>query len=472
MDGAEHQLDRPLGGDALGLQGVGEAEAAHHQIGPRGAHPLQLALHVLAFTDAGALRQQGQLGIEELAIEVGGAHLHQLHAALALQETPQGELQLGIGQQEQAFARQQLPVGSDGAAAPFHQGIQHSGHLGRRHPKGRRPRRHPGPAALHAEGIGGRQQTRPAVHQSPRRGREERLGQQHAGARADRGQVGGTAWRQARDHRNPQAAEQLHQPVFDRIGQGAHDQQLLHSAAGHQRHHRQQGLVFPLGEGGFDATAAVVEHLHPAGQLGVEALGGLGQIELDHLAGATAHQKQGADLRAPHQQIAHQPVELLIGISQAGQVALPEDRGAEAGLGKDHHAGGALDQVGTGAGAHHQEKGIGHAPVQPHDGGEAAEHLPLAALPQQLGLNHGRRCRGGSPTGLARAGQRAAGRAGCLRDQGPAPLAGPGAQSGGRALRASLEPITTRSSPSCSTWEAGGFTCNWPAGPAASTLTL
>jgi hypothetical protein len=96
-------------------------------------------------------------------------------------------------------------------------------------------------------------------------------------------------------------------------------------------------------------------------------LGRLGQIQLDHLAGAAAYQKQGADLGAALQQLGHQPVELLVGIGQAGQIPLPQDRGAEAGLGEDHHAGGALDQVGAGARAHHQEEGIRHAPVQPHD---------------------------------------------------------------------------------------------------------
>jgi hypothetical protein len=115
-----------------------------------------------------------------------------------------------------------------------------------------------------------------------------------------------------------------------------------------------------------------------------EPLGGLGQIELDHLTGAGAHQKQGADLGAPLQQITHKTVEFLIGIGQAGQVALAQNRGAETGFGENHHAGGALDQMGAGAGAHHQEEGIRHAPVQPHDRGEPAEHLALAVLPPDL----------------------------------------------------------------------------------------
>ena len=174
--------------------------------------------------------------------------------------------------------------------------------------------------------------------------------------------------------------EQADQPIFHRISQGARDQQLLLITGWHQRNEGLQGTVFPLGEGGFDATAAVVEHHHAAGMLLVEALGRFRQIELDHLARAAAHQEQGADLRAALQQLRHQSIELLIGIGQAGQIPFAEDRGAEARLGKDHHAGGALDQVRTGARTHHQKKGIRHAPVQPHDRGEPAEHLPLAAL--------------------------------------------------------------------------------------------
>ena len=83
--------------------------------------------------------------------------------------------------------------------------------------------------------------------------------------------------------------------------------------------------------------------------LAVEPFSRLGQIELDHLTRATAHQEQGADLRAPLQQLRHQAIELLVGIGKARQIALAEDRGAEARLREDHHAGGALDQVGAGA---------------------------------------------------------------------------------------------------------------------------
>ena len=114
--------------------------------------------------------------------------------------------------------------------------------------------------------------------------------------------------------------------------------------------------------------------------LAVEPFRRLGQIELDHLTGAGAHQKQGANFRAPLEQIAYQTIQFFVGIGQAGQVPFPQDRCAEAGFGENHHSRGRLHQVGTGAGSHHQEEGIGHAPMQPNDRGETAEHLPLAVL--------------------------------------------------------------------------------------------
>ena len=384
MDGAEHQLNRPLGDKALGLEGVGQAHAANHQVGAGGAQAIELAFDVLAFAELGGGRQQGQLLGHQQAIEVGGAHLHQLHAAFLLQEAGQGELQLGIGQQEQALASQHLPVGGDGAPAPLHQGVQHGSHRGRINAEGGSSSSHPGPAALHPQGVGAAHELGAPVHQGPGRAREEGLAKQHPGALAHRRQLGGTAGRQAAHQANAEALEQAGEPLFDAIGQGADEQELLFVAAGHQRHHRQQGVVFPLGEGGFNATAGVVEHHHPAGVLTAQPFRRLSQVELDHLTGAGAHQKQGANFRAPLEQIPHQAIQFFVGIGQAGQVPFPQDRRAEAGFGENHHPRGRLDQVGAGAGAHHQEEGIGHAPMQPNNRGEAAEHLPLAVLLDQV----------------------------------------------------------------------------------------
>ena len=92
-------------------------------------------------------------------------------------------------------------------------------------------------------------------------------------------------------------------------------------------------------------------------------------------------------------------VELVVGVGQAGEVALVDDRGGEARLGEDHHAGGRLDQVRAGARADHQEEGVLDLAVQPDDAGQAAEDLALAALAQ-----HRRRVRQPQPVTSACAG--------------------------------------------------------------------
>ena len=76
------------------------------------------------------------------------------------------------------------------------------------------------------------------------------------------------------------------------------------------------------------------------------------------------------------------PVEFLVGVRQPGEIALVHDRGGETRLGENHHAGGRLDQVRAGARADHQEERILDFAMQPDDAGQAAEHLPLAALAQ------------------------------------------------------------------------------------------
>ena len=75
-------------------------------------------------------------------------------------------------------------------------------------------------------------------------------------------------------------------------------------------------------------------------------------------------------------------VEFVVGVGEAGEVALVDDRGGEARLGEDHHAGGRLDQVRAGARADDEEERVLDLAVQPDDAGQAAEHLALAALAQ------------------------------------------------------------------------------------------
>ena len=122
------------------------------------------------------------------------------------------------------------------------------------------------------------------------------------------------------------------------------------------------------------------------GKLLGQALGCAGQIQLDHLAGARAHQKQLPNIGAALQQRGHFAVKLGIGIGHAGQIFFFQNRGAKAGFGKNHHARCRLQQMGAGARPDHQEKRILHLAMQPDDRGEAAENLVLAALFDHRGI--------------------------------------------------------------------------------------
>ena len=204
-------------------------------------------------------------------------------------------------------------------------------------------------AALHSQGVGAADQLSAFGLQGPGCLPQKGLGEQQLGAGAYCGQLGGTPRRQAGHRANAKALKQGEEALFHAISQRAHQQQLGCWAFRHQRNQGGERLVFPLGEGGFDATAAVVHHLHAAAMLLIEALSGFAQVQLDHFAGARPHQKQGADFGPALQQVSHHPIELLVGIREASEIPFAKDRGAKARFGKDHHAGGALDQVRAGA---------------------------------------------------------------------------------------------------------------------------
>lgn len=120
-----------------------------------------------------------------------------------------------------------------------------------------------------------------------------------------------------------------------------------------------------------------------------EALGGLGEIELDHFRRARTDEEQRADVRAAFEQAVYHPVELVLRIDHAGKIALFHDRGGKARLGEDHHARRRLQQVRAGAAAYHEEEGILHLAVQPDDPGQAAEDLALPAFAQDGALRVG-----------------------------------------------------------------------------------
>jgi hypothetical protein len=94
LDGGEHELNGPFGGQAFGLQGVGQAQTTHHHVGLVGQAAVELFLHVLAFAQAGACWQPSQLGGHVVAVQVRGANFNQLHAQLAVQKARQGDFEL------------------------------------------------------------------------------------------------------------------------------------------------------------------------------------------------------------------------------------------------------------------------------------------------------------------------------------------------------------------------------------------
>ncbi len=190
--------------------------------------------------------------------------------------------------------------------------------------------------------------------------------------------------------------------VLDHVGERSGDKQGRSCARGLVRHLRDEGgkrCVLALGEGRLDAAAGIVEHPDARGEGAVEAAGGALQVELDDLGGAGAHEEEGADVGAALQQAGDDAVEFLVGVGEAGEVALLHDGGGEARLGEDHHAGRRLQQVGAGARADDEEEGVLHLAVQPDDAGEAAEDLALAALLDDGGVGAASRAGTGEGVG-------------------------------------------------------------------------
>jgi hypothetical protein len=72
--------------------------------------------------------------------------------------------------------------------------------------------------------------------------------------------------------------------------------------------------------------------------------------------GAGADEEQQPDVGAALEEARDDAVELLVDVGQAREVALLDDRGREARLGKDHHPGGRLDQMRAGARADDEEE--------------------------------------------------------------------------------------------------------------------
>ena len=181
LDGAEHQLDGPLGGHALRLQRVGQSQATDHQVRPGRSDPLQLAVHMLPFTDGGGGGQLLQFSGHEQAIQVGGPHLLEDHAALLVEETGQGNFQLGIRQQKQPLALQLIPVAGHRRATPLPGCFQVGLHRTGGQAKGPCSRLNPGGGALHPQRVRGSNELCAPRLQGPGSGAQIGLTEQDAG---------------------------------------------------------------------------------------------------------------------------------------------------------------------------------------------------------------------------------------------------------------------------------------------------
>ena len=92
MDRREDQFDGPFGGQTLGLQRIGKAEAADGQIGACGADAVQLPVNVLPFGHRRASRDQVKIWANKTFVNVGLPNLHGLHPAFAHEKARERDL--------------------------------------------------------------------------------------------------------------------------------------------------------------------------------------------------------------------------------------------------------------------------------------------------------------------------------------------------------------------------------------------
>ena len=126
-----------------------------------------------------------------------------------------------------------------------------------------------------------------------------------------------------------------------------------------------------------------------------QALGRAGEVEFDDLGRAGADKEKLFDVGTPGQKALHLAIKFFMGIRHAREVTFFKNRGAESGLGKDHHTRRGLQKMRAGARSDDQKERILHFSVQPDDAGQAAENLSLAALLQDGSVTASRRGNGG-----------------------------------------------------------------------------
>ena len=118
------------------------------------------------------------------------------------------------------------------------------------------------------------------------------------------------------------------------------------------------------------------------------------QVDLDDFGRAGADQKEELDVGPALEQSADHPVEFVVDVGDAGEVAFVDDRGGEARFGENHHAGRGLDEMGAGARSHDQKECVLDLAMQPDDARQPAKDLALAAFAKDRpGLARAHRCR-------------------------------------------------------------------------------
>ena len=209
--------------------------------------------------------------------------------------------------------------------------------------------------------------------------------QQIARLRANGRHRPGAPGRQEINAVNAHGREDAAELIFHGIGQHTHHHQgrrRFGRQGGQPGNQRGQAGILTLREGGLDAAAGVIQHPDRRADAFRQPPGGTGKVQLDDFRGAGPHQEEQLDVRAPRQQAHHHIVQLFIRIGQPGEIALLDDRRREARFGEDHHPGSGLHQMRAGPRTDDQKEGILDLAVQPHDAGQAAENLALAAFPE------------------------------------------------------------------------------------------
>lgn len=286
MDRAEHQLDRPLSGDALRLERVGKTKTADDDVGARRMTTVELALDILALRQGGALRQQVELGCHQLPMQVGRADLERAHAELARKEAGQGQFQLRIGEEEDAAAGELLAVAGDAGAGALALGrddlLEARGGDAKSVGGGAHPQR----GAFLAERERRGDVARAPCLERAHRIAEEGLGEEETRIGTHHRQLGGSARRKSSDPADAHGTESAQELVLDDVGDRADQQQFGLRTRWCLRQLRHQGgetSVLTLREGGLDAAAGIVEHASAAAMDAIETFCSAVQVELDDL---------------------------------------------------------------------------------------------------------------------------------------------------------------------------------------------